>query len=94
MMCFSEYLEAIQAALPSPLWLTQATAATIASPDKEDTKRAIERAAKRGKAVTPDDLRACISPESIERAQRAVTTVPTDPGVRGTTPGRRAAGLP
>lgn len=74
MITFGEYLEAMQATMPSPLWLTPATAAMFASPDKADTKRAIERAKKRGRVVTPADLRACISPESQERAMKGIST--------------------
>lgn len=75
MMTFGEYMEAVQAAMPSPLWLTHATTASLATPGKEDTKRAIERAAKRGRAVTPDDLRAGVSPESQEKAIQGVQPV-------------------
>jgi len=72
MMTFVQYLEAMQAIMPSPLWLTQATASSLATPNREDTRRAIERAAKRGRAVTPDDLRASISPESQEAAKEGI----------------------
>lgn len=73
MMTFSEFLASQRnARVPAMPQVDAATAATFATPGKEDTKRAIERAAKRGRSVTPDDLKACISPESVERAQRAV----------------------
>lgn len=90
MMTFIEFMEAMQAAIPSPLWLTQATAASlVATPGKDDTTRALERAKRRGTAVTPDDLRASISPESQEAAKKGICKLATaqSPGDSGSTSG-------
>lgn len=72
MMTFFEYMEAMQAAMPSPLWLNQATAASLATPNATDTKRAVERAVKRGRSAQPVDLRATVSPESEEAAKKGI----------------------
>ena len=73
-MTFTEYMASRQTAMPSPPWLTQ-TAAILASPGKHDTRRAIDRATRRGRTVTPDDLKASISPESHEKARDGLKPV-------------------
>ena len=75
MMTFTEYMEAMKATMPGPLWLNQATSASLAAPSREDTKRAIERAARRGRAVTPSDLKIATSPESREAARQGIRPV-------------------
>lgn len=71
MMTFGEYFEMRQA-MPSLSWLIHASSSAFASPGREDTKRAIERAAKRGRSASPDDLRAAVSPESHEAAKDGI----------------------
>lgn len=75
MMTFIEFLEAMRTAIPEPTRLSQATAVSLASPNKDDTRRAIERARKMGRGVTPADLKAATSPESREAARQGVLDV-------------------
>ena len=83
MMTFGEYLESMRAAIPSPAHLSQATAFSLAFPGKEDTKRAIDRARKLGRSVTPEDLRAAVSPESQQTARNGVFKNNENLGTRG-----------
>jgi hypothetical protein len=75
MMTFSEFVKSMQKIVPNPLRLTHATSSSFASPGIEDTKRAIERATKRGRFVTPDDLKRAISPESQQTANQGVLSL-------------------
>jgi hypothetical protein len=79
MMSFSDYVEFRQAVTPSPLRLTRTTAISLASPGLEDTKRAIERAKKRGTSLTTGDLTRAISPETYRTANQAVQPAPPIP---------------
>lgn len=71
MMTFGEFLEAMQT-LHGPVRLSQSAVSLIGSPGREDTKRAIERARRLGKSVTPADLTNAISPESQDAANQGV----------------------
>ena len=73
MMTFKEFLASQGRAEMPPAHMLHPTAAVgFASPGKEDTKRAIDKARKRGNFVTPDDLKRAISPESQQTAQQGV----------------------
>jgi hypothetical protein len=73
MMTFSEFVASQR---PDALSVVQATksvvARSLASPGTQDTKRAIERARRRGTSVTPADLTNAISPESQQSARDGV----------------------
>ena len=83
MMTFIEFLEAMRTGIPEPTRLSQASAVSLASPNKDDTRRAIERARKLGRSVTPADLRVAVSPESQQTARNGVIKNNENLGTRG-----------
>jgi hypothetical protein len=73
MMTFSEFVASQRSDALSVVPATKSVVApSLASPGTQDTKRAIERARRLGKAVTPADLTNAISPESQQSARDGV----------------------
>jgi hypothetical protein len=72
MMTFYQYLEWQRTALPDAMTVMSMTGIDPAVPNREDTRRAIDRAMRRGTAPTHTDLRASISPETLRTANLAV----------------------
>jgi hypothetical protein len=80
MMTFSEYVASQEGAGILPARQRPPIAvACLASPGLQDTKRAIERARRRGTPVTPADLKASISPESLRTAKQGVLDLSAAP---------------
>ena len=88
-MTFAEYLAAHVRGDFLLLPLLPSTAVSFASPGKDDTKRAIDRARKLGRPVTPADLKLATSPESQEAARQGVLDVSRPP--LGRTSGKTSA---
>ena len=85
MMTFSEFVASQRPDAPSAAQAKKSVVApSLASPGTEDTKRAIDKARKRGTVVTPADLRNAISPESHRSAQHGVLGVSPAPSSRMT----------
>ena len=90
MMSFYEFLASRKMdSTPNARTLSTTTAASLASPGLLDTKRAIERAKKRGTPLTPADLASSISPESQQIANQGVLghSAARLPQTKGSTPG-------
>ena len=75
-MTFAQYMAAqARGGFSTAPQLRPATAANLAFPGKEDTRRAIDRAKKMGRVVTPDDMKVATSPESQAAARQGVLNV-------------------
>ena len=89
MMTFGEYI-AFQGGVAVLSHQSTKTAASplLATPGKDDTRRAIEKARRRGTPVTPADLTNAISPESQQTANQGVLSLSATPVPRkkGSTP--------
>ena len=89
MMTFTEFLASQgRAGMPPARLLHPAVVVGFATPGREDTKRAVERARRRGTTVTPADLTNAISPESQQTANQGVLSLSATPVPRklGSTP--------
>jgi hypothetical protein len=82
MMTFSEYMAwRGPTASPDPLTRMPQAGSSFAMPNREDTKLAIDKAKKRGIALTQGDLKRAISPEGHRKAIQAVQVVANRPAV-------------